>query len=75
MLYLVGDGPSGGMDYQEVIWKNGDRYPQPSSGDGTYTINGTAITVKAGGLSAKGTIKPNEYIDLGGKRYQFLTKL
>jgi hypothetical protein len=44
-------------------------------GEGTYRITGTAIAVKAGGPSANGTIKPNEYIDVGGKRYKFFRKL
>jgi hypothetical protein len=74
-LYLVGDGPSGGMDYQEFVWKDGAQSPQSTSWDGTYSITGTEIAVKTGRLNAKGTIKPNEYIDIGGKRYTFFRKL
>lgn len=74
-LFIMGDAPAGGARYTAAAFKDGARYSLATSGDGNYAIVDKAITVKAGGLDAKGTIKPNEYIDLGGKKYTFAMKM
>lgn len=74
-LFIMGDGTAGNARYSAAAFENGARASLTTSGDGTYSIAGTAITVKAGGLDAKGTIKPNEYIELGGNKYTFAMKM
>ena len=74
-LFIIGDAASGAARYTAGAFDNGARGSLATSGFGTYSIAGPAITVKAGGLDAKGTIKPNEYIDLGGHRYAFAMKM
>jgi hypothetical protein len=71
----MGDGPSGQARYTAAAFQNGARYSLATSGSGTYTISGAEIVVKSGGLDAKGTIKPGEYIQLGQQRYSFAMKM
>ena len=44
-------------------------------GNGIFTISGSELAVNAGGLDAKGVIKPGEYIELGSQRYSFAMKM
>jgi hypothetical protein len=74
-LFLIGDGPSGQARYTAAAFQNGARYSLASSGNGTFTISGSEVVVKAGGLDAKGAIKPGEYIEFGSKRYSFAMKM
>ena len=74
-LFLSGEGPTGQARYTAAAFKDGTRATLPTSGTGTYTINGSEITVKAGGLDAKGTIRPGEAVQFGAKRYGFAMKI
>jgi hypothetical protein len=74
-LFLVGDGSSGPARYTAAAFQNGARYSLTTSGNGTFTISGSELAVKAGGLDAKGVIKPGEYIELGSQRYSFAMKM
>lgn len=74
-LFLIGDGPSGQARYTAAAFQNGARYSLASSGNGTFTITGSELVVKAGGLDAKGVIKPGESIEFGPQRYSFAMKM
>ncbi len=74
-LFIVGDGDKGASRYTAASFSNGRRYSLASSGSGTYSIEGEAITIKAGKLEGTGVFKRGEYIEIGTHKFIYATKL
>jgi hypothetical protein len=70
-IALVGEA-NGNARYTAALFKDGARYSLATSGSGTFSVENDAITIKAGGLNGKGSIKLNEHITIDGKRYSFV---